>query len=115
MRKITALPHRITLQKRAVVDDGYGNPVSGDWQDQFTIDARIEPAKGREEVLAQRLQDVRPMEIHIACTSTTEQIQPDWRAVNARVPDQLMNIHDVRDPDQRRLRLILTCTLGTAT
>lgn len=114
MKKIMALPHRITLQRRQDVDDGFGN-TKGDWVDQFTIDARIEPAKGREEVLAQRLQNVRPMEIIIPCSAMTEQIQPDWRAVNARRPTEQYAIHDVRDPDQRRLRLILTCTLGTAT
>jgi SPP1 family predicted phage head-tail adaptor len=114
MRKIKALPHRITLQRRQDVTDEYGN-TKGDWVDQFTIDARIEAARGREEVLAQRLQDVRPMEIHIACTATTEQIQPDWRAVNARKPAEQYNIHDIRDPDGRRLRLILTCSLGAPT
>jgi SPP1 family predicted phage head-tail adaptor len=114
MKRITALPHKITLQRRETVDDGYGNEVGG-WVDQFTIDARIEAAPGREEVLAQRLQGVRPMKITIPCTETTEQIQPDWRAINARRPAEQYNIHDVNDPDGRRLRLVLTCSLGTAT
>lgn len=114
MRKITALPHRITLQRRQDVTDEYGN-TKGDWVDQFTIDARIEAARGREEVLAQRLQDVRPVEIVIPCSAKTEQVQPDWRAINTRKPQEQFNIHDIRDPDGRRLRLILTCSLGTAT
>ena len=114
MRRITSYPHAIKLQKRGAVDDGYGNEVGG-WVDQFTIDARIEPAKGREEVLAQRLQNVRPMQITIPCSPMTEQIQPDWRAINARKPEEQYNIHDCRDPDGRRLRLILDCSLGAPT
>ncbi len=114
MRRIGSYPHSIKLQQRQNVDDGYGN-TRADWVDQFTISARIEPARGREEVLAQRLQNVRPMEITIPCTATTEQIQPDWRAINARKPEEIYNIHDSRDPDGRRLRLILTCSLGAPT
>lgn len=114
MRRITSYPHSIKLQKRATVSDEYGNEVGG-WVDQFTVVARIEPAKGREEVLAQRLQGVRPMQITIPCLPATEQIQPDWRAINARKPEEQYNIRDCRDPDGRRLRLILDCILGTAT
>lgn len=114
MRKIKAKPHRITLQRRQDVVDEYGN-TKGEWVDQFTIAARIEAARGREEVLAQRLQDVRPVEIEIPCSITTEQIQPDWRAINTRKPAEQYNIHDIRDPDGRRLNLILTCSLGAPT
>lgn len=114
MRRIVSYPHSITLQQRQDVTDEYGNTIGG-WVDRFTINARIEPARGREEVLAQRLQNVRPMEITIPCSARTEQIQPDWRAINARKPEEIYNIHDSRDPDGRRLRLILTCTLGVPT
>lgn len=114
MRKITSLPHSVTLQRRQTVSDEYGNETGG-WVDQFTINARIEPARGREEVLAQRLQNVRPVEITVPCLPTTEQIQPDWRLINARKPEEQYNIHDIRDPDGRRLRLILTCTMGAPT
>lgn len=114
MRRIGSYPHSITLQRRQTVSDDYGNEVGG-WVDQFTINARIEPARGREEVLAQRLQDVRPVEIAIPCSARTEQIQRDWRAINARKPEEQYNIHDIRDPDGRRLRLILTCSLGVPT
>jgi len=102
----------VTLQSRQKVDDGYGNEVSGPWADVFTVAANIAPARGREEVLAQRLQGVRPVEITVRWSSQTVQIQPEWRAVNARKPDEIYAIHDIRDPDGRRAWNIITCTLG---
>ena len=109
------LRDRVTFQARQKIDDGCGNPVSGPWEDRFTVAANIAPARGREEVLAQRLQDVRPVEITIRWSSQSQQVQPDWRAVNARAPAQIFNIHDIRDPDGKRMWNVLTCTLGVAT
>ncbi|MEZ0169925.1 phage head closure protein [Microvirga sp. TS319] len=109
------LKDKITLQRRGVQDDGYGNEVSGPWEDIFTVSANIAPARGREEVLAQRLQGVRPVEITVRWSSQTVQIAPDWRAVNARKPSEVYNIHDIRDPDGRKQWNILTCTLGAPT
>jgi SPP1 family predicted phage head-tail adaptor len=106
------LRDRVTFQARGVVDDGYGNEVSGPWADQFTVAANIRPARGREEVLAQRLQGVRPTEIEVRWSSQTDQIRPEWRAINARKPDEIYAIHDIRDPDGKRMWNILTCTLG---
>jgi len=109
------LRERVTFQARSQVSDEYGNEVTGPWTDQFTVAANIRPARGREEVLAQRLQGVRPTEIEVRWSSQTVQIQPDWRAVNARKPSEVYNIHDIRDPDGKRAWNILTCTLGAPT
>ena len=109
------LKDRVTFQKRGMVDDGYGNEVSGPWEDQFTVAANIRPARGREEVLAQRLQGVRPVEIEVRWSSQTVLIQPERRAVNARKPGEIFNIHDICDPDGKRAWNILTCTLGAPT
>jgi len=109
------LRERVTFQRRATVDDGYGNEVAGPWVDQFTVAALVASAPGREEVLAQRLQGVRPIEITVRRSSQTAQVQPDWRAVNARNTTEIYNIRDVRDPTGQRAWLILTCTLGAAT
>lgn len=109
------LRERVTFQARSQVSDEYGNEVTGPWTDQFTVAANIAPARGREEVLAQRLQGIRPVEITVRWSSQTVQIQPDWRAVNARKPAEIYNIHDARDPDGKRAWNVLTCTLGVAT
>ncbi|KLK92601.1 hypothetical protein AA309_12905 [Microvirga vignae] len=105
---------RMTFQKRRVLDDGYGNEVSGPWEDQFTVAANIAPARGREDVLAARPQGVRPVEITVRQSSQRRFITPSWRAINARDPRQIMNIHDIRDPDGKRAWNVLTCTLGVA-
>jgi SPP1 family predicted phage head-tail adaptor len=111
-----ALRDRITFRRHGVNGDGYGNEVSGPWEDQFTVTANIAPAHGREEVLAQRLQGVRPVEITVRWLSQTRLIRSDWRLIDARNPENTYNIHDPgRDPDGKRLWLILTCTLGVAT
>jgi SPP1 family predicted phage head-tail adaptor len=109
------LRERVTFQRRGTLQDDYGNVQAGDWENQFTVWANIAPARGREEVLAQRLQGIRPVEITVRWTSQTVLIQPEWRAVNTRHPEQIFNIHDIRDPDGKRAWNILTCTLGAPT
>jgi head-tail adaptor len=110
------LRDRVTFQRRGVTSDDYGNEVTGNWADQFVISARISsPRGGSEQVLAQRLQGVRPVEIAIWNSAQARQIDPSWRAVNARNPAEIYNIHDIRDPDGRRVWLVLTCTLGAPT
>lgn len=109
------LRDRVTFQRRGTVSDEYGNEQTGAWEDVFTVAANIAPARGREEVLAQRLQGVRPVEITVRWSSQTVQIAPEWRAVNARKPSEVYNIHDIRDPDGKRAWNILTCTLGAPT
>jgi hypothetical protein len=66
----------------------------------------------REDVLTQRLQDVRPVGITVRWSSQSAQVQPEWRAVNAR---KLSEIYNIRDPDGRKQWNVLTCTLGIAT
>lgn len=108
------LRERVTFQRRTLLNDGAGNS-EGPWEDVFTVAAKIEAARGREEVLAQRLAGVRPVEITVRRSSQTVQIAPNWRAVNARKPSEIYNIHDIRDPDGKRRWHILTCTLGAPT
>ncbi|QPC43492.1 phage head closure protein [Kaustia mangrovi] len=78
------LRERLTFQRRAPIDDGYGNPVTGDWEDRFTVAARVKPSKGGETVLARRLQGVQPVVITVRSSTETRSVTPDWRAVDAR-------------------------------
>ena len=109
------LTDRVTAQIRTTFDDEAGNPVSGPFEDVFTEPAKISQVRGREEVLAERLQGVRPAEIIVRQSHRTRQLAPHWRLVNARKREDAYNIHDVRDPDGKRRYLILTCTLGAPT
>jgi head-tail adaptor len=106
---------RLMFQRRAVVaDDGTGN-TEGGWVDVFCEPCNIVAARGGEQALAARLQNVRPVEVEIHQSSRTRQIATDWRAVNARNRSELYNIHDIRDPDGRKRKHILTCSLGAPT
>jgi SPP1 family predicted phage head-tail adaptor len=109
------LRDRITFQKRGTVTDELFNEQTGPWEDVFTVSANIAPTRGREEVLAQRLHGVRPVEITVRWSSQTQAVQPSWRLIDARHPEHVYNIHDIRDPDGKRAWNILTCTLGAPT
>lgn len=74
------LRHRIAFDRRAATDDGYGNPVSGPWQEQFVLWARVLPLKGSEAVLAARLEGRQPVVITVRVSSQSRQIGADWRA-----------------------------------
>lgn len=77
------LRKRIAFDKRAETDDGYGNPVSGDWQEQFVLSARVRPLKGSEAVLAARLEGRQPVVITVRVSRHSERIDPSWRARDA--------------------------------
>jgi len=47
--KIGKLRHRITIQEKVTVPDGYGG-VTSTWKDVATVWSSVEPLKGRETV-----------------------------------------------------------------
>ncbi len=51
---------KLHLQKRAMVDDGYGNEVAGDFVTVFTAPAELVPMRGGEGVQAARLTGTQP-------------------------------------------------------
>lgn len=107
------LKDRITFQARSQISDEYGNPVSGPWTDQFTVDARVTTSPGRETVTAQRLQGVNPVDVWVRWSPQTKTIQTEWRAVDARDPSRVFAILSVTDPEEyRRQFRLLSCTLG---
>jgi SPP1 family predicted phage head-tail adaptor len=107
------LRDRITFQARGIVDDSYGNEVSGPWADQFTVAARVTTSPGREAVTAQRLQGVNPVDVWVRWSSQTANIKTEWRAFDARDPSRVFAILSVTDPEKYRRRFrLLSCTLG---
>lgn len=109
-----SLREKVKCQKRAIVDDGYGNEVSGDFADQFTVSARIKPLRGGESVISQRLQGVHVAVVTVRSSSYTRQITTAWRLINARDTSKVYNIRDV-SPDERGAYIDLLCELGPAT
>ncbi len=107
------LKDRITFQARGIVDDGYGNEVSGPWEDVFTVAARVTVSPGRETVTAARLEGRNPVDVWVRYSSATAGIKAEWRAVDARDPSRVFAILSVTDPEEyRRQFRLLTCTLG---
>jgi SPP1 family predicted phage head-tail adaptor len=104
---------RLTFSKRAVANDGYGNPVSGEFEDQFTVAARINFARGGEDVLAERLGGRQPIIVTIRLSENARLIGTDWRAVDANNGARIFNIRSVT-PDEHKRQIDLLCELGVA-
>jgi head-tail adaptor len=107
------LKELVRFDRRATIDDGYGNTagawelLGGPWP------ARIAPAAGSEDVLADRLSGLQPVEITIRYFSQTLAIQAQDRAVDVRT-GRTYNITSVNNPDERHAYLSILATAGGA-
>ena len=72
---------KLAFQQRATGDDGFGNPVTGDFETVFTDYAEIIPRMGSEPVMASRLQGLQPVTIRVHSHSATRDLDSSWRAV----------------------------------
>lgn len=106
------LYYRVDCQKRAAVDDGMGNIVSGDWQTQFSVRAAYKHLRGGETVLASRLENKHPVIISVRRSSQTIQITADWRLVDAR-DGTVWAVRDVTQETDRHF-IGLLCERGVA-
>jgi len=79
-----ALSELISFQRRDEIDDGFGNPVSGEFSEQFREYARLQPRMGGETVIASRMTGVQPFTMLVRSNDRTKGVTPAWRAVNAR-------------------------------
>jgi head-tail adaptor len=77
------LRERIVFEARVAVDDAAG-AREGEFIDQFTLAARIQPLRGGEEVMAQRLEGVQPVIILVRASTISRRIAADWRARDDR-------------------------------
>lgn len=78
------LRSRLHFQRRLAGDDGYGNPVTGDFATVFTDAAGIIARMGTEAVMGARLQGLQPVTIRVRSHSATRSLDATWRAVDAR-------------------------------
>lgn len=104
-----ALNCRVTFQKRAVVQDEYGNDVIGHFADVFTISARLQPKFGAdvETVTAARLAALQPYNLTVRSCSDTRSVTPAWSVYDARKglvdgkPVRFFNVKTIVNPDER--------------
>lgn len=109
-----SLSERFSAERRGEVDDGYGNPVAGEFVAQFEpFAARVTPLKGTETVMASRLGGVQPMIIRVRYSSNTKQIQPDWQLRDMR-KGTVYQIKSVANLDEKRQYLDFLAVAGVA-
>ena len=78
------LRHRVGFDKRAVEDDGMGNTISGEFEEQFQCRADFRHRGGSEAVMAARLEGRHILGVYVRSSSQTRQITTDWRMRDAR-------------------------------
>lgn len=106
---------KLHFQRRAIVDDGMGNEVSGDFATVFTDFAELVPMRGSEPVQAARLTGVQPYIVRIRSYAASREVTPAWRALDARNDKRVLNIRTVTNPDQKSAWLELLVDDGVAT
>ena len=100
------------FQRRSVVDDGFGNEVTGEYETVFTDAAELKPRMGSEPVIASRLQGVQPYTIRVRANTSTRSIDATGRAVDARTGGVFAIVSPFVDMDQRGAYLEGLATVG---
>jgi head-tail adaptor len=108
------LKEMLRFDRRAMIpDDGYGN-TQGAWATfAGPYPARVAPAVGSEDVLAERLTGLQPVEITIRHCSGAAGIQTQDRAVDVR-SGRTYSISSVNNADERHAYLTILATAGGA-
>jgi head-tail adaptor len=108
------LRERVRIERRATItDDGYGN-TRGAWALFLgPVAARIAPATGSEEVLADRPAGIQPAEITIRWSRVARDIQPQDRVVDVR-HGRTWNILAIANTDERHGYLTISASAGGA-
>lgn len=103
----------VAFDMRELVDDGYGNVVAGDWQEQFRERAKFLFLRGSETVMAGRLQSQEAIIVQVHASSRSRQISTDWQMRDVRRGDAY-NVRSVEE-DKSRLLIDLLCESNVAT
>jgi hypothetical protein len=104
---------RVAFDTRAAIDDGFGNVVAGDWQEQFQSRAKFVFLRGSETVMAGRLEGTEAFVVQVWANAQTRQIKPDWQMRDLQRGDAF-NIRSV-EGDRSRALIDLLVESGVAT
>lgn len=69
------------FQARGVIDDGYGNEVSGPFADRFTGWVALRPGGLSEAVVAARLEGSQVINVYVRASTQTREITSDWQMI----------------------------------
>jgi len=100
---IGKLRHRVTIQNKVTLPDGYGG-VTSTWQDVATVWASVEPLNGRELYAAQQVKAELTHRIRIRYMSG---IKPEMRIA---FDNRTFEIEAIIDPEERHESLELLCS-----
>lgn len=101
--KIGKLRHRITIQEKVTVPDGYGG-VTSTWKDMAAVWSSVEPLKGRELYAAQQVKTELSHRVRIRYMSG---IKPEMRIA---FDNRTFEIEAIIDPEERHESLELLCS-----
>ena len=101
------LEQKVAFDKRAMVDDGYGNEVSGDWVEQFQARAQFMFMRGSEQVMAARLDSREPMLVRIRMSAAAREIGNDWQMRDMHGGGKPYNVRDITWDNNRAVVDIL--------
>ena len=96
------LDQLVAFDRREIVDDGYGNLVAGDWQEQFQHRAKFIHLRASETVMAGRLESHGSIIMQVRVSADTRQIGVDWQARDVR-RGTAYNIRDVQQDKSRAI------------
>lgn len=106
------LRQRVSFQRRAAGDDGYGNPVA-DWVDLNIVRAaNLTPTRGGEDVQSGRVAGTASWDCWVRNDSGTRSLRTGDRAVDARDPSRTFNIAFIGDMDGDRAWLLIQMKSG---
>lgn len=83
------LKDRVTFQQRAADTNG---DLTGAWTATTTVWAQIQPLRGGQTVMEQRLQGNQPVNIIVRASSATRPLNNTYRAVDARDATRVFRI-----------------------
>lgn len=110
---IGEMRERVAFEARTVSDDGFGNPVSGDFAEVYRCAAHIAPKLGGETIIASRLTGTQPMLITVRVCAALKTLGTDWRVRDVR-HGTVYNIRSIANPDEKRRYLEILAVAGEA-
>jgi hypothetical protein len=108
------LYRHVAFDRRSTIDDGWGNEVSGPWEEQFQRRAEYRTLPGSEAVMQARLAGRQPMQVNLRIDSQTALIGNDWQMRDVR-NGLAYNIRDIRRDTTNRSMMTLLVEGGVAT
>ncbi len=111
------LRERVTFQRRAAGDDGFGNATTGVWTDIsgcVSVAAELKPMRQAEVVLSEGVQGRILYQLTVRSTPALAGVTTGDRAVNVRTTQTYNVKGPPMNPDQRGRGLQFLVELGGA-